>query len=652
MPRSPSETSAAPARPGPLDARERRNRADLRAQVRALWVAGALRQAPHRRLWRELGLSAHPDALALPARALVAAPGAAPQPLAPGRSLRDLFAAGGGRLLILGPPGSGKSSALLALAEALLDAADADEALPIPVVFPLASWAARRSPLAAWLVEELARSYKVPPPLGAAWVAGGVVLPLLDGLDEVGPADADRAACLEAIAAHLAAQGGPAVVCGAGPDARRLPAGAALELPPLAAVRADAYLAQLGPPLASLRAAVAGDGALRELAASPLLLNVMALAYRGQPAPAPAGAAEQRVWADFVARRLAMPLDGAAADPEQLRAWLVWLARGMAAHRQQVFQVEYLQPGWLATRGQRRLFFWVSNIGFTLLVCALGFLLSGLLGGVLGSVAAGALLLLLGVLGGGRVAGLLFDRRRTARAETLRGGLRRLLDRSSLGASVRRTLVGLAALFASAALAAALLHLLVGRRFDELLGALASRPLTVLNIAVLAALVAVLGGGLLDVAREEGAILVRVEPEGRGGRWRAMLAGGLQRGLPVALVVGLALGVQAGPTAGAAVGAAIGLLVGVLGALLGGVFDGLSHGSGALVKHAVLRWLLHRRCGAPWDFVAALDEAAERGLMTRVGGGYCFAHRRLQEHFAAHERPALPVAPILGPREG
>src|SRR5205823_2709689 len=43
-----------------------------------------------------------------------------------------------GELLILGEPGSGKTTMLLELARALIERAEVDETLPIPVVFPLA----------------------------------------------------------------------------------------------------------------------------------------------------------------------------------------------------------------------------------------------------------------------------------------------------------------------------------------------------------------------------------------------------------------------------------------------------------------------------------------------------------------------------------
>lgn len=78
----------------------------------------------------------------------------------------------------------------------------------------------------------------------------------------------------------------------------------------------------------------------------------------------------------------------------------------------------------------------------------------------------------------------------------------------------------------------------------------------------------------------------------------------------------------------------------------------LRYGGAAVIKHYILRLLLRFRCHTPWNFAAALDEAVSRTLMTRVGGGYRFYHRLLQEHFAEREVSDLPIAPILGPQQG
>src|ERR1017187_5434182 len=95
-----------------------------------------------------------------------------------------------GPLVILGEPGTGKTTLLHELATALCSANESD---PIPVPFGLSNWALKEQPLAEWMVSELRRNYGVGSELAKSWVSREVVLPFFDGLDEV-PA-ANRNAC-------------------------------------------------------------------------------------------------------------------------------------------------------------------------------------------------------------------------------------------------------------------------------------------------------------------------------------------------------------------------------------------------------------------------------------------------------------------------
>lgn len=92
------------------------------------------------------------------------------RPLPPGTSITKVYEDAGGELLILGEPGSGKTTLLLELTRHLLDRAEQDDKLQMPVVFNLSSWATKQQPLAQWLVEELMTKYQVPRKLGQAWV--------------------------------------------------------------------------------------------------------------------------------------------------------------------------------------------------------------------------------------------------------------------------------------------------------------------------------------------------------------------------------------------------------------------------------------------------------------------------------------------------
>src|SRR5574337_1746282 len=54
----------------------------------------------------------------------------------------------------------------------------------------------------------------------------------------------------------------------------------------------------------------------------------------------------------------------------------------------------------------------------------------------------------------------------------------------------------------------------------------------------------------------------------------------------------------------------------------------------ACIQHLALRIILSRANCIPWRYVHFLDYAAAH-LLRKVGGGYIFAHRLLQDYFAS-----------------
>src|SRR5262249_42735236 len=146
-------------------------------------------------------------------------------------------------------PGSGKTTLLLQLAQDLLDRAEEDPEYPIPVVFPLSTWAVSRRPIITWLIDELSERYDVPRKIGQAWVESDRVLPLLDGLDEV--KQEHRDACAEAINTFRRSHGLlPIVVCSRRTEYEamtlKLRLQGALVAQPLTAQQIDHYLTELG----------------------------------------------------------------------------------------------------------------------------------------------------------------------------------------------------------------------------------------------------------------------------------------------------------------------------------------------------------------------------------------------------------------------
>jgi NACHT domain len=110
--------------------------------------------------------------------------------IGPEQSLLEIFdrADVKGQLLILGAPGAGKTTALLELAEALVDQALDNPKTMIPMIFELSNWRDERQSIKDWLLQQLYNKYKVNPNSGIfePWIEQRRLLPLLDGLDELG----------------------------------------------------------------------------------------------------------------------------------------------------------------------------------------------------------------------------------------------------------------------------------------------------------------------------------------------------------------------------------------------------------------------------------------------------------------------------------
>lgn len=314
-------------------ARERRA---VLGRVRSNWIAGVLMSLYAEAPQIEVGRQTRPDLTGTGSHGA----GSAPEPVPAARTALQMFDEAGGRLLIVGAPGSGKTVFLLELAEELIRRAEAGPVAPMPVVLNLASWHIRRAPLDSWICAELRAGYDVPRATAESWLAQDALALLLDGLDEV--PERDRAACAEAINVYRRDHGlVPVAVCARTEQARNLPVRLSLqqavELLPPSDDQIAGYLDALektGTQVADVRAALAADPEMRELLRSPLMLQVMTVAYRGQPLthlahPGNVHQRRQRLWDAYVTAMLGRREGRHRYTGQQAAAWLATLARAM-----------------------------------------------------------------------------------------------------------------------------------------------------------------------------------------------------------------------------------------------------------------------------------------------------------------------------------
>src|SRR5258708_1148976 len=351
---------------------ERRNRKTMVDRVELTWITGLLEQSLHDAVLVALGLREQPDAIANPWRLTVQELEQPARILPSGTRMIEVYDHANGALLLLGEPGSGKTTLLLELTRDLLTRARLDDSHPVPVVFPLSSWAIKQQPLTEWLVEELGIRYHVPRKLAKVWIETNQVLPLLDGLDEV--AERHRAACIRAINSYRHEHGlVPLVVCSRSAEylnqPMQLQLHSAVVVQPLTFQQIDDALSSAGERLRELRTVLRNDPVLQELASTPLMLSVLMLTYHGklvENLPL-AGSLEQRrqqVWTTYVQRMFQRRRASTQYTPQRTTSWLTWLAYQMVQHNQSEFYLERMQPDWLPSIGAYRL---ITTVIFAML---------------------------------------------------------------------------------------------------------------------------------------------------------------------------------------------------------------------------------------------------------------------------------------------
>jgi NACHT domain len=613
-----------------------RNRSKMIQKVRTIWIKGFLEKSLFNEVRIALGLSERSDAVARPMDLLVTRPDEGGRPLPPGTRVLDVYDDLDESLLILGAPGSGKTTLLLELARDLLNRADGDAAHPIPVVFPLSTWAETQKPLAEWLQDELNLRYDVPRKIAKEWVESDQILPLLDGLDEVKAEQ--RAACVEAINAFRQSHGFLSlVVTSRTADyeiiANPLRIHGAILVNSLTRDQVSAYLSDLGVAGEPLRHALDGDPSFWSLLDSPLLLNMVTLACAGLtdavlPIPRPATELRSNLFGIYVSRALKRRAETLRYSSEQTELWLAWLAVQMVARSQTVFYLEQLRNEWLPL-SQRRTVRVANKLILGLVVGLGGWLLIALiLALVRGFLLRGYLIGLVVALMLGLGVGL-----GSAPRESI--GFARELGLSEpsfvhIGWSWPQFQAGLPR------------SLIIGLVTGSALGFAYGVITGPVHGTIFGTVVGVFMGTLWGTW-DGFTFLRRIETSARPGDGiRRSAITGLLFGLSIGLIAWMSFGLLfaiGGPGTydriPGPVRALASFLVGSLIGLFFGVSCGLASGGGACLKYFITRLWLIRNGSTPWNYVRFLDYAADRILLRKVGGGYVFLHRMLMEWFAA-----------------
>lgn len=561
-----------------------RTRRLLLVKQRDAWVKGVLDASMYREARVRLRFEATVDE-PHPWAATAYVPDAPPRPA--GRDVTRLFREEmQGWMLVLGEPGSGKTTVLLELLRDLLDAAG-DPGEPLPLLLNLSSW--RAGDLESWARAEAAARY------GVHREQVPLELLLLDGLDEV--AEDARPACLRAVNAFREAHPTvPVAVVSRTTEyaalEETLRLRGRLEIQPLTSAEVDRFLRKRR--MGALVAVLDADPELRALVTTPLLLNVLMLA---EVPVHEDGDARERLLAAYVDRMLAQRPDP-RFPPERVKAWLGFLARLTRRKGGTVFGFDDLDGSWTPGSG---FFAWSAQLNTAVLLAPFPLLAGWLWAGRAG-LAAGLVAVLPTLVPHGTIA------RATDLAVRTRHRVR-----------VAPAHVVVAAVVALAVGAAAVVHAggFTFTSVSQLTGAVFATAVTLLTLLVLGPHVRTEASTTRDRDAElpspAGRALLRHTAS------RAALNAGMAAGFTSALLPDGDLAAFYAFTAFAAVTAAVHVL---------------HQGLCALAEQRAVRRALARRGLLPLPAAPLLEHARACLLLRRVGKDWIFVHALIRDHLA------------------
>ncbi len=317
-----------------------------------------------------------------------------------------------GRLLILGESGSGKTTELLNLAQELVQGARLDVNKQIPIIFELSAWQEDKS-IKDWMLEQLPKLYPgLPKEVAEYWFNNQQVLPLLDGLDELGLVNQQE--CIVAINEFLENrfETGLVVCCRreeyeqADIELNRLQG--AIYLLPLSDRQIQQYLKELNRKYI-WNEAIADQPILKELVSKPLFLSILVVAYQGK-----AISNSIELFEQYIYKQLNNPDNQGIYPPKknpsqaQIKNYLSWLANRLEEEKETEFLIEWLQTFWLSTPTQKIFYQLIGGLIYGLIYGPILGIIFGLIGGLIYGLTYGMTTgLILGLIYG-LIYGLIF----------------------------------------------------------------------------------------------------------------------------------------------------------------------------------------------------------------------------------------------------
>jgi DNA polymerase III delta prime subunit len=541
------------------------------------------------------------------------------------------------QLLILGEPGSGKTTMMLELAEDLFARANVNAREPIPVLLNLSSWNNPKQSIFDWMLTELRSKYGVRKEVAQRWLEQHQLLPLLDGLDEVNPQF--QYACAGALNAWLTGdlthRPPGVVICCREQEyeegvRQRLSLRGAVCLRPLEPDQMAEYFDQMG--LAAVWETVQTDAELQAFLTKPLFLSMFGLVQTQQQFSFSDWRQRQTFdakieylldtyWEATMSREL-------ITDPQQwqqkmlsktygkrelpscmvIQRNLTFAAQTLEATSTTELLIEGLQPGIVLTRQQQWVYGCIFGLIFGLVIGLIWELVSGHFFGLID----GLFIWLINGLIAGLFIGLTGDLKTISPVEAFSFLSSR--DIKSMSSLCQRLIASLLVWLINGLLLGLIFWLFFGLIYGLIFG-------------LIIWLILGLSAGLKTD------IQTRILPNQgiKNSRNNMLIFGTVSMilVLPFKLLLEYVLPIETANNGISILGAVLLMILILVSCAAGG---GL-----AFAQHVALRLVLALYGYAPLHYDRRLDYCTERLLLQRLGGRYRFMHKLLQDYFARME---------------
>lgn len=587
------------------------NREILLDRVWDTWIEGMLKKSLYNEVQMELGLELHPEWVENLWGTVLQMPGKTSKPIPASKKILDVFNESSKSLIIVGEPGSGKTTELLELASQAIAIARKDSWQPIPVVFNLSTWKPALN-FHDWLMKEFWERYRIPSQTGNYWVNTNEILLLLDGFDEVKQEYQNQ--CAQSINDFLQQQIVSIAICCRKDEFERLKTQikiqGVLRIKPLTREQTINFLRKAGEKFVDIYNKIERDSdpAYLNFIHTPLFISILILAYKNatvQQIETLVNSSDYRKQLfDFYINQMFKRRGKPKYTIEQTNRWLKSLANNMIKNDNSVFYIQNIQQNWLENKMQINLFMLTKNV-IILLIFLLGLgLIPELFPELISKYLFVPILVLIFNLS---PYPFVFKDEFESKQKWL----------WSWSKFVFNFFAGL------------IWGGITGLIFGVILGVLFGK-----NVGVISGI----GAGLGLTISEWLNNTLRVLLVTRENQITSNPSKLLQRSLVKSLLFWFIFELSAilfirlsGRINGD-------VFVGVILWLSIGLIYDIIVGGGFLINHFLLRMQLHLTNSTPLRLIPFLDFATERVLLRKVGGGYIFIHRMVMEHFAEMDK--------------